>query len=79
MSNFTFIITFSFSCNTRIKKNIKLFNAFFGVFKIKKTGYKSLLILYRLNKAFNSYMLILTFLLKVNVSYNNIITVKAVS
>ena len=52
---------------------------FFGVFKIKRTGYKSLLILYRLNKVFNSYIFILIFLLKVNVNYNNVITVKTVS
>ena len=79
MSNFTFIITFFFSRNTRIKKNIKSFNIFFGVFKIKKTGYKSLLILYLLNKAFNSYILMPAFLLKINVNYNNAITVKAAS
>ena len=70
MLNFIFIVTFSFSYNTRIKKNIKLFNTFFGGFKIKRTGYKNLLILYRLSKAFNSYIPIPAFLLKVSVIYN---------
>ena len=49
------------------------------VFKIKRTGYKSLLILCRLNKAFNSYMPVLASLLKPGVSYNNITAVRAVS
>ena len=63
----------------RIKKSIKLFNAFFGVFKIKRTGYKSLLILCRLNKVFSLYVLMLTFLLKAGAGYNSAATVKAVS
>ena len=61
----------------RIKKSIKLFNAFFGVFKIKRTGYKSLLILYRLNKAFNLNISVLTFLLKAGTG--GAITVRTVS
>ena len=63
----------------RIKKNIKSFNIFFGVFKIKRTGYKGLLILYRLSKAFNSYIFIPVSLLKAGVSYNNITAVGAAS
>ena len=62
----------------RIKKSIKLFNAFFGVFKIKRTGYKNLLILCRLNKAFSLYIPVLTFLLKPGAGYNNAAAVKAV-
>ena len=50
---------------------------FFGVFKIKRTGYKGLLILCRLSKAFGSYMPVPAFSLKVSASYN-IITVEAV-
>ena len=73
------LLLFFFSRNARIKKSIKLFNAFFGVFKIKKTGYKNLLILYRLNKVFNSYIPILAFLLKANINYNDIIITGTVS
>ena len=81
MLNFTFIVTFFFSRNTRIKKSIKLFNAFFGVFKIKGTGFKSLLILYRLSKALSSYMPVPTFLLKAGtgVIFNGTVTAGAAS
>ena len=81
MSNFTFITAFFFSRNARIKKSIKSFNAFFGVFKIKRTGFKSLLILYRLNKVLNSYIPVLTFLLKANTGavFNGIITAETAS
>ena len=58
---------------------MELFSAFFKVFKIKRTGYKSLLILYRLSKVFSLYIPVPAFLLKFNAGYNGIIAVKAAS
>ena len=48
----------------RIKENMESFNAFFGVFKIKGTGFKSLLILCRLNKVLGLYIPVLISSLK---------------
>ena len=73
------LLLFLFPIICGLKKSIKSFNVFFGVFKIKGTSYKSLLISYRLNKAFNSYILIPAFLLKTGAGYNNAITVKTAS
>ena len=57
------------------------FNAFFKVFKIKRTGFKGLLILYRLNKALSLYMPVPASLLKAGagVIFGGVITAKAVS
>ena len=51
MSNFAFITAFFFSRKNRIKERIKLFNVSFGAFKIKGTGYISLVSLRFLKRA----------------------------
>ena len=79
MSNFIFIIAFSFSRNARIKKSIKLFSVFFGVFSIKGTGCKGLLILCLLGRALGLYVPVPAFfVLRAGAGYG-VVTVGTVS